>query len=926
MRPTKLTISAFGPYAGEETLDLNKLGENGLYLITGTTGAGKTSIFDAIAYALYDKPSGSIRNDSMLRSKYASEKTETFVELEFVCDDKVYTVRRNPEYVRLKTRGEGTTKQTARAELRLPDGRIIDKSKTEVTSAITQIIGVDREQFFQIAMIAQGDFRKVLLANTQERKEIFREIFKTHKFEKIQNKIKEDFAKVKEEYNSVKHSLSLYMGGISCDETDETDENYARCQLAKTGGLTIEETTGLLRLLIAEDEAKKQAFSTQLSALETRLEKVNADVGKAQEYEKARNEYQAKSAQLPRAKTAIDEAEAVYKREKGRETEEKTLTKSIIDLEGLLPEYDVLDALQTEIKTLTEKIGADSAKKAQLLKDLETQTARIETLEQKSKAYEGAGERKAKAESEKALLHTELEKTEALGKDLRVLESAKKDLETCQKSYLANRDKATLLLGEYNDVNKRFLDGQAGIMASALQDGVPCPVCGATTHPCPAKTAYEVPTEDALKRLKKTADEAGKVVEESSKQCAEIQGKITELGGRIAEQVKTLLGDVEGKDVLVILREKWSEIHCKISDLTRLIESETANEREKADVDKQLPDEENRLETLRAQAMELEKTLGVDTVKKQQKEEQAQALLAKLNYSKKQDALLGLNGLKLRLESLKRALETAKADYEEKKDALVKLSGELSSLKTVLDKSEKVDLPSTLCQRAQIQADKATLLEGRETLTSRIRANEEALKNIERTSRERSALEERYVWMQTLSETANGELRGKEKIAFETYVQMGYFDRILRRATLRLRKMTGGQYDLIRRASADNNKKAYGLDIDVVDHYNGTVRAVDSLSGGEQFKASLALALGLSDEIRSSAGGVRLDTMFVDEGFGSLDGESLQLAIATLQDLTEGNRLVGIISHVEELKTKIDKKIVVTKQTTGGSRCQIVVD
>lgn len=923
MRPTKLTISAFGPYAGVETLDLNTLGENGLYLITGTTGAGKTSIFDAIAYALYDKPSGSIRNDSMLRSKYASNGTETFVELEFVCDDKVYTVRRNPEYVRLKTRGEGTTKQTARAELRLPDGRIIDKSKTEVTSAITQIIGVDREQFFQIAMIAQGDFRKVLLANTQERKEIFREIFKTHKFEKIQNKIKEDFAKIKEEYNSVKHSLALYMGGISCDETSE---NYERCQLAKAGELTTKETTDLLRLLIAEDEAKKEGFLAQLSALEARLESVNANVGKAQAYEKAFNEYQSKSAQAPRVKTAVDEAEAVYEREKRRESEEKTLTKSIIDLEGLLPEYDVLDALQTEIKGLTVKISGDSDKKAQLTKAFEDQTARLDCLKQKSKAYEGAGESRAKAESEKTLLTAELGKTEELGKELRALEMAQKDLETCQKTYLANSEKAVLLASEYNDVNKRFLDGQAGIMASALQDGKPCPVCGATSHPCPAKATDEVPTEDVLKAVKKASDEAGKIVEENSKQCAEIKGKVTELGGRVTAQIKALLGDVEGKDVLVILREKWTEIHRKISDLTLLIEREKEKEKEKADVDKMLPDEENRLETLRAKMLELEKSLGADTVKKQQKEEQAQMRLAKLSYSTKQEALLYLNGVKLTLEKLKQALETAKKDYEEKKDALVKLGGELSSLKSVLDKSEKVDLSSALRHRAQVHAEKALLLDGRETVASRIRSNGECLKNIEKTAREQSALEERYVWMQTLSETANGELRGKEKIAFETYVQMGYFDRILRRANLRLKKMTGGQYDLVRRANADNNRTAYGLEIDVVDHYNGTIRPVASLSGGEQFKASLALALGLSDEIRSSAGGVRLDTMFVDEGFGSLDGESLQLAIATLQDLTEGNRLVGIISHVEELKTKIDKKIVVTKQTTGGSRCQIVVE
>ncbi len=923
MRPTKLTISAFGPYAGVETLDLNSLGENGLYLITGTTGAGKTSIFDAIAYALYDKPSGSVRNDAMLRSKYASDTAETFVELEFVCDDRYYTVRRSPEYVRRKTRGEGTTKQPARAELRFPDGRIIDKSKTEVTNAITQIIGVDREQFFQIAMIAQGDFRKVLLANTQERKEIFREIFKTHKFEKIQNKIKEEFGKVKEEYNAVKHSLVLYMGGISCADTSE---NYARFQSAKRGELTTAETTELLRLLLAEDEQTKATVSQRLSGLEHRLEQVNADVGKAQAYAKALEEYQLKSAQAPRVKIAVDEAEAVYTREKGRESEEKALTESIIALEGLLPEYDVLDGLQTEIRGLTAKLDMDTIQTARLKKSFADQTARIEALKEQSKAYEGAGERRAKAESEKALLCSELQKTEELGKDLRTLQDAQRTLEAYQKEYTESSRRATLLTGEYNELNKRFLDGQAGVMASALKEGEPCPVCGATVHPCPAKSADEVPTEEALKKAKKTADDESKIAEENSRKCAVVKGKITELENRVALQIKAILGDVAMENAQAIVREKWTEINARIVELTVRIEKEKAGEKAKTDVDATLPEEEKRLETLRESIVALEKTLGADSVRKQQKEEQANALVGKLSYATKQEALSGLQALKLRLETLKKALETAKREYEEKKDALVKLGGEISSLKTVLDKSERVDLQSALEQRALVNAEKTALLESRETVVARIRSNTEALKNIEKTALEQKALEERYVWMQTLSETANGELRAKEKIAFETYVQMGYFDRILRRANLRLKKMTGGQYDLTRRTVADNNKSAYGLDIDVVDHYNGTIRPVASLSGGEQFKASLALALGLSDEIRSSAGGVRLDTMFVDEGFGSLDGESLQLAIASLQDLTEGNRLVGIISHVEELKTKIEKKIVVTKQTTGGSRCKIVFD
>lgn len=922
MRPTKLIISAFGPYAGREELDLNALGDNGLYLITGTTGAGKTSIFDAIAYALYDTPSGSARKEFMLRSKYADETTETFVELEFICNEKSYKVRRSPEYVRRKTRGEGTTKQPAKAELHLPDGRIIDKSKSEVTAAVTQIIGVDKEQFFQIAMIAQGDFRKVLLAGTQERKEIFREIFKTHKFEKIQNKIKEEFGKVKEEYNTAKHSLSLFMRGITCTESSAY---YEKSRLALTGALTMEETTALLKALLLEDEKMRLAFVGRLMEIDKTLASINADVGKAQAYEKALREYESKSAQIPRVKTALDDAESVYVREKGRESEEKQLVESIINLEGLLQEYAVLDALREDINALTVKGRAEEQQKARLCAEFDKKTARIEELKTKAKAYENAGKQRALAEAEKAEKENERQKTQELGKELRSLADMKADLERLQKEYLLASETASRCTSVFNDVNRRFLDGQAGIMASGLVNGQPCPVCGALEHPNPATSKDEIPTETALKTAKKTAEDASKIAEEKSNQCAVQKGKVDELEGRVAKQIQTVLDGVE-EDALLAVRRKWTKLSEEIAVLQTRIEKEKENEKTKADIDEFLPLEEKALETLRENIVDVEKTLGADAVKKQQKQEQETALKGKLKYATKREAEDVLQGLKVRLEGLKKALQNAKEVYEERKDALVKLGGEVSSIKTVLEKSEKIDLQATIEKRDACNAEKATVTSKYEAVVARLQANADCLQNVEKIAREQSALEEKYVWMQTLSETANGELRAKEKIAFETYVQMGYFDRILHRASLRLNKMTGGQYDLIRRAVADNNKSAYGLDIDVVDHYNGTTRSVSSLSGGEQFKASLALALGLSDEIRSSAGGVRLDTMFVDEGFGSLDGESLQLAIATLQDLVEGNRLVGIISHVEELKNKIDKKIVVTKQISGGSRAKIKLD
>ena len=296
MRPTKLTISAFGPYAGIIVLDLDKLGESGLYLVTGTTGAGKTSIFDAITYALYDQPSGNTRDDSMLRSKYADPATDTFVELEFLYNGKSYKVRRSPEYTRPKNRGEGMTKQLAKAELKYPDGHIVDKSKKEVTKAVEQIIGIDRNQFLQIAMIAQGDFLRLLLAKTEERKAIFRQIFKTQKFEKIQNALKEEAKQLQGKFSDSRNRLLTYAAGIVCDEGNPL---YPNVKVAKEGTCTTEITVELIRKLIAEDETSQNELVSEMESLTKELAAVNENIGKAEEYKKNLESYERKQLEVP---------------------------------------------------------------------------------------------------------------------------------------------------------------------------------------------------------------------------------------------------------------------------------------------------------------------------------------------------------------------------------------------------------------------------------------------------------------------------------------------------------------------------------------------------------------------------------------------------------------------------------------------------
>lgn len=921
MRPTKLTISAFGPYAGKEILNLDALGENGLYLITGNTGAGKTSIFDAITYALYDRPSGDVRDDSMLRSKYADENVETYVELEFLCKEKLYKVRRNPQYTRQKARGEGTTEQVARAELHFPDGKIIDKSKREVTNAITEIIGIDRDQFLQIAMIAQGDFRKVLLADTDERKKIFRQIFKTHKFETIQNYIKDETNALYSELKVAKQNISTYSHGIVCSDESTFKETVEK---AITDKLTTKEIIELLNNLIDSDNSLMSDLVKQIKDCDSELAQINALIGKAEEYDKTVKSYQEKKALVPKYAEAFDTAKQRFEEEKAKKPDREKTDKDITLLEKKLPEYDALDVLQQSLDALQKRINDNKDVILSVGEKISDKEQEIEKLKGLQKQLANSAVAKKEAETKQAELESVIKNLQSLSDNISALNKTRKSLLQAQDEYREISEKAKELADYYTDLNKHFLDGQAGIMASTLKEGEPCPVCGSKLHPILAKSSDNVPTEADLKVAKKKADDQNKIAADKSSECGIIKGKIEALEKTVKGDINDLLGDLSFDDAENVIKDKTLSVNRELSEIKAVINTEAEHIRQKTDIDKLLPATEKELEELRDRKANLDKNISADNASLKEKEEQIKKQTASLRFATKDQACDELKKLNDKSESLKQSFENAEKDYNEKNSLITKLSGEISTLEKVVNNVCKIDLEEKKQQKDKYIAEKSKLQTEKDKVVARISSNGTCLKNIEKTAKECEDLEERYIWMNSLSNTANGGISDKEKISFETYVQMSYFERILRRANIRLNKMSGGQYDLTRRIDDLGKRSQVGLDIDVIDHYNGSTRPVNSLSGGEQFKASLALALGLSDEIQASAGGVRLDTMFVDEGFGSLDGESLQLAISTLQDLTEGNRLVGIISHVEELKNKIDKQIVVEKQKTGGSRAKII--
>ncbi len=1097
MRPLKLTLSAFGPYAGTVVLDLERLGVRGLYLITGDTGAGKTTIFDAITYALYGEASGDNRDPSMFRSKYALPETPTQVELVFSYQGRTYTVRRNPEYERPARRGGGTTLQRADAELHLPDGRVVTRSR-EVTAELVSILGLDRSQFTQIAMIAQGDFLKLLLADTKSRQDIFREIFETRYFMVFQEKLKSEAIGLQKSCAAARASVQQYIGGVLYREEDPLGPQLAQ---AARGALPLEETVALIETLLEADQAAEDRCAAELEQLDDDIGKTAARLAQAEEAAKTRANLEAarvrqteQQQRVEAARTALEEREAETPRRTALqeqltaleaelpryetlETQEETCRRLAAELEALTAEQDQrqaqrqtqaaqLEAWQQEAETLTaaaaeqqrllgERDRLDSRLTALdgLFRDLEQQRAYDQQLQtsretiaaQETQQTQLAEERRTLEQSltEARTAHAagegleaEQEKLRHRGDRLREQQTVLADLtallDRCvqeagtvadlQETYRQARTAAETAEGEYQRKQRAFLDGQAGILAQTLTEDTPCPVCGSLHHPAPALRPETVPTEAELRTARTAAetaarqandrslaagraataleerqgqllaamaahveapalDRAGDQLAQSRRENAaalddletalvdletrrqerqrlaqDIQrmeealdrladrqetvrretetarveqsgltGRRDQLARRLEQQAGGLLGDCPPDQIEPCLETERAAVAAARQETETALETVAAQLRRQAALNKAIPDGEAALQDLDRALSQGRETAAALESRRDEVARQAEQLRGQLQYEDGAAARAAWEQVRAELDGLTQRQQAAETAWNESRSALAAADAAVEELAALLDKAPAIDAAAEQEHSQQLTQSRRAVAAEQQAVHTRWDTNRRALDHIRDKAADLSDLEGRYRWMAALSDTANGTLAGREKIALETYVQMTFFDEILRRANLRLLVMTDNQYELLRRREADNNRSRSGLELDVVDHYNGSRRSVRSLSGGESFKASLSLALGLSDVIQSSAGGIRLDTMFVDEGFGSLDEESLRQAIRALSALTEGDRLVGIISHVAELKERIDKQIVVTKDRTGGSRVELVV-
>ena len=907
MRPLYLTLSAFGAYAGKTELDLRQLGERGLYLITGDTGAGKTTIFDAIAFALFGKPSGgkSGRDVSMLRSKYASPETPTEVELTFSNGGKTYKIKRNPTYERTKLRGTGTTEKKADAELLMPDGKIIAGTK-EVDEKIRDILGVDKDQFCQIAMIAQGEFRELLLADTETRRKIFQKIFNTNLYSLFQKKVKEDFFAIGRELKEAENSFKQYAAGIVLPEyTELPPEN---------------ELSEFLAGLLKADRAQDDAWEKELAEIGKKLDTLTADAAKAAVDEENRSELRKAKLSLAEAEKAVSESGIALEKEKACEPELVKLAEVLKALEDERKAHDEL--MDTEKKAAAAEKTADDA--AARLSRLEVSRDELrEHLSREREEYHAlaaSAENLAKLQQEKTVLSQYLDDLRKYETALQTVAERKDAADAARDAYTRARSEEEHLSAEAQELRRRFNDEQAGVLASMLHEGEPCPVCGALTHPHPAQCTPDAPDEKKVKDAEKKAKAAWERVNKASEASGIAKNAFETAQKEEAEQREKLFG---GKENMDLEAEKMAAARrCAEKDGEIRKESENAARFET--LGRKIPEEEKRLAEMDAPITEAQKTAADTQSALTSLRQTANKLRAGLKYENAAEVEKEKRKVLARQSEMEHARERAEEALVAAKERRSAEQGKVEKLEELVSDAPLVDLAAIAEEKNCLTQRKDDLTNRRRALDRRITANDSAKKGIDKKAGERRALEERWTWMKPLSETANGGL--KDHISLETYVQMTYFDRILARANAHLMQMSGGKYDLKRREGAAKNGGQNGLDLDVIDHYNGSERSVKSLSGGETFLASLSLALGLSEEIQSSAGGVQMDTLFVDEGFGSLDEETLRQAMRALRELSEGDRLIGIISHVSELRREIDRQIVVKRSKDGASRAEIITE
>lgn len=849
MKPQKLTMSAFGSYGGVEVIDFTSL-DSGIFLITGDTGAGKTTIFDAISYALFGEVSGAARDGSMMRSHYAPEDGETYVELVFQEHGECYCVRRSPAYERTSKRKnkDGAYKKVsvgAKASLILPDGREFPGNIRDINQKIQELTGVDREQFAQITMIAQGEYLKLLHASSRERKLIFSKIFQTGIYGRVQ-------LRLKEEYNRLYGQLE--------DNRKLTEHERKKAHVPENSAFFEP-----WKALNEYQETKKTEFLDVLQQVqeetksrETALKKQRDQIEKERTY----------------VETQLSQAKEINKNFE----QKRIIEKKIALLEGQAEEIRLLEKQLQNIRKAEKVLPAQHS------------------YEEAESFYRTAVEKSEQVRQEISSRTEELEraKKSVLASSFQKAEDARKKHEKNQKALIALQKEFEQADVQYNQRYGLFLEVQAGIMAAELEDGAPCPVCGSTNHPKKADCPKEDISQQWVEEAKNIRDE----LEQKRIQAAELCIRSQE---NLLQQEKTLKEQ----------KEKWQDIFENEDGFARLLSTELESCKRKIYSEKELDVIQETLRTLEGmQKAEM----------KNAEEKRALASEKSTHYMqiREQEGFRSESDY-LEVKALIGQKESWEGRIKQHEQELLEARTGWKTYDSLTKGREPVDVTAWKEASARLESEQKSLHKEEVSLAAMRQGNQQVLKNLKGLWNRREELEKEYRILRNLYQTANGKIAGQAGVDFQTFVQRRYFNQMIQAANRRLKYMTDGQFILqCREMDALGKQGEVGLDLDVYSIVTGKTRDVKTLSGGESFMAALSMALGMADIIQNLAGNVRVETMFLDEGFGSLDDDARLRAIRILQELTGQRCSIGIISHVTELKEQIERKLIVKKDEKGS--------
>lgn len=875
MKPIQLVLSAFGPYVERTVIDFSALGEEGLFLIAGDTGAGKTTIFDAISFALYGEASGGKekRKSKSFHSDYVSDQTETYVELTFRHRGETWWIRRNLEYQRpAKKKKDGmetTTRQAADAQMRNEDTGEEILRMDDVNRRVRELLGLTQDQFTQTVMIAQGDFLKILTASSDDRKKLFRDLFHTNLYVDLQSRLQEKNRACADEQKALEQVI------LSAEGKIDPEAEFAEREILLSYCGQIQHTDALCALLARLIEREKAA------------------------QEQARAQKKEAADQIGALIAAVTEGERVNRDFADWESKRARLA-------ALMAGQGEIDAQRTALAAArrAQQLETDEALMRRTRRDMDAQRAALSeaqaALEQAEKALPEAETRMKEAESRGGEIHALLAQAKQMEDCLPVLgevERLKAALDTQKRELQRLTEDSSRAQAAYTAAQNSYYLSQAGLLARELKAGQPCPVCGSTAHPCPAQITPETVTRQALEQAAQRRETAEKAQSDAATRLAANRAALDEREGRLRA---LKIGADETRQRLAA---RIDAAHQAAADRQREIdEARSAYQA----LDKRKTAAQSAVDAAQKQLAALEEDLRAQTEAFEQKrtahgfEDEASYRLAKRTNAD--------------IERLDREIR----NYDEQKRTLAAQSRELEEK---LSGRQKTDLTALQNRRAAALDRQAKAENAEKAMVRKLTLHESAEREIRQANAAIQKKRGKWQIIQELYTCCAGIAAGnpRAKLTFEAYVQQYYFRFVVAAANKRLTRLTDGMFTLRVMREAANRVSQSGLDLEVLDRSTGQARDVSTLSGGESFLASLALALGLSDAVQSQSGQIRMDAMFIDEGFGLLDENALRSSIDVLLELADGKRLIGIISHVQELEERIDKQIVVTKTPNGST-------